>query len=291
LLVDRFTSSACASGVVFCVQERSPAASTDCCQRSHDKATAGKASGATTSMEAGAGVSMSALSSALLMLSPPRAPYVHCATPLLLHTPPPLPAITANFWYLPGSSLAAILQHSNHAIASDLDRRLVLLQLCLCLAQLHTLDLPHGRVTPANVYLSHGALLSLHSCQLAAEPSRQAPSLQGRGAEALGRASAVCRLQPLHALTQRWRCRKLSTFDYLMQLNRMSGRCWEDLDCLPMLPWVLDFSCDPRPGLAHRCVCPAYALLISMRSTYGWSVMDRRLLRAIPDIGPSTIRA
>ncbi|KAM4601359.1 neurobeachin-like protein 2 isoform 2-T2 [Polymixia lowei] len=40
-------------------------------------------------------------------------------------------------------------------------------------------------------------------------------------------------------LTQKWVCREISNFDYLMQLNTIAGRTYNDLSQYPVFPWVL----------------------------------------------------
>ncbi|XP_036393977.1 neurobeachin-like protein 2 isoform X2 [Megalops cyprinoides] len=40
-------------------------------------------------------------------------------------------------------------------------------------------------------------------------------------------------------LTQRWVCRDISNFEYLMQLNTIAGRTYNDLSQYPVFPWVL----------------------------------------------------
>ena len=43
--------------------------------------------------------------------------------------------------------------------------------------------------------------------------------------------------------TDQWVARKLSNFDYLMMLNTMAGRTYNDLNQYPIFPWILkDFS-------------------------------------------------
>ncbi|XP_029927816.1 neurobeachin-like protein 2 isoform X2 [Myripristis murdjan] len=44
-------------------------------------------------------------------------------------------------------------------------------------------------------------------------------------------------------LTQKWVCREISNFEYLMQLNTIAGRTYNDLSQYPVFPWVL---CDYR---------------------------------------------
>ena len=44
---------------------------------------------------------------------------------------------------------------------------------------------------------------------------------------------------PLPELTRRWTQREMTTFDYLMQLNTLAGRTYNDLTQYPVFPWVL----------------------------------------------------
>lgn len=44
-------------------------------------------------------------------------------------------------------------------------------------------------------------------------------------------------------LTQKWQNREISNFEYLMQLNTIAGRSYNDLSQYPVLPWILrDYS-------------------------------------------------
>ena len=44
-------------------------------------------------------------------------------------------------------------------------------------------------------------------------------------------------------VTEQWIARKISNFDYLMMLNTMAGRTYNDLNQYPIFPWILkDFS-------------------------------------------------
>ena len=45
-------------------------------------------------------------------------------------------------------------------------------------------------------------------------------------------------------LTQKWVRREISNFEYLMQLNTIAGRTYNDLSQYPVFPWILsDYSC------------------------------------------------
>ncbi|XP_014667639.1 PREDICTED: neurobeachin-like protein 1 [Priapulus caudatus] len=41
------------------------------------------------------------------------------------------------------------------------------------------------------------------------------------------------------SLTEKWRQREISNFDYLMQLNTIAGRTYNDLSQYPVFPWIL----------------------------------------------------
>ena len=40
-------------------------------------------------------------------------------------------------------------------------------------------------------------------------------------------------------LTQKWVTRQISNFEYLMQLNTIAGRTFNDLSQYPVFPWML----------------------------------------------------
>lgn len=40
-------------------------------------------------------------------------------------------------------------------------------------------------------------------------------------------------------MTQRWQRREISNFEYLMYLNTISGRSYQDLNQYPIFPWVI----------------------------------------------------
>ena len=40
-------------------------------------------------------------------------------------------------------------------------------------------------------------------------------------------------------MTQRWQRREISNFEYLMFLNTIAGRTYNDLNQYPVFPWVL----------------------------------------------------
>ncbi|RKP37614.1 hypothetical protein BJ085DRAFT_40345 [Dimargaris cristalligena] len=49
----------------------------------------------------------------------------------------------------------------------------------------------------------------------------------------------------LHDMTQRWQRRELSNFDYLMGLNTLAGRSYNDMTQYPVFPWIIkDYTSD-----------------------------------------------
>uniref|UniRef100_A0A3P8SL52 Neurobeachin-like protein 2 n=1 Tax=Amphiprion percula TaxID=161767 RepID=A0A3P8SL52_AMPPE len=55
-------------------------------------------------------------------------------------------------------------------------------------------------------------------------------------------------------LTQKWVCREISNFEYLMQLNTIAGRTYNDLSQYPVFPWVLCDYTSPELDLENPAV-------------------------------------
>ncbi|MFT7805427.1 neurobeachin-like protein 2 isoform X1 [Arapaima gigas] len=55
-------------------------------------------------------------------------------------------------------------------------------------------------------------------------------------------------------LTQKWVCRDISNFEYLMQLNTIAGRTYNDLSQYPVFPWVLCDYTSPTLDLEDPAV-------------------------------------
>ncbi|XP_056618979.1 LOW QUALITY PROTEIN: neurobeachin-like protein 2 [Triplophysa dalaica] len=55
-------------------------------------------------------------------------------------------------------------------------------------------------------------------------------------------------------LTQRWICREISNFEYLMQLNTIAGRTYNDLSQYPVFPWLLCDYTSPELDLEDPAV-------------------------------------
>lgn len=70
-----------------------------------------------------------------------------------------------------------------------------------------------------------------------------APAGDGGGFSA--RLGAVLGRQSAGVITEAWRQRKISNFDYLMKLNTLAGRSFNDLSQYPVFPWVIaDYTSD-----------------------------------------------
>jgi hypothetical protein len=52
-------------------------------------------------------------------------------------------------------------------------------------------------------------------------------------------------------LTQKWRSHTLSTFEYLMWLNLLSGRSWDDPECYPVFPLLFYTDRDGHRGIRN----------------------------------------
>jgi len=50
-------------------------------------------------------------------------------------------------------------------------------------------------------------------------------------------------------LTEKWRNRELSNFEYLMHLNTVSGRTYQDLSQYPVFPWILSYYPEMKVNL------------------------------------------
>ena len=52
-------------------------------------------------------------------------------------------------------------------------------------------------------------------------------------------ASQVSRALTRYRCTEKWQSRQITTFQYLMELNMLAGRSYNDLNQYPVFPWVL----------------------------------------------------
>ena len=73
------------------------------------------------------------------------------------------------------------------------------------------------------------------------------------------------------SVTQRWQERDISNFEYLMQLNMIAGRSYNELNCYPVFPWVLaDYTSekiDLRDESVYRVLSKPMGTQVSCRLT------------------------
>ncbi|XP_075403354.1 neurobeachin-like protein 2 isoform X1 [Tenrec ecaudatus] len=84
----------------------------------------------------------------------------------------------------------------------------------------------------------------VYSCLLRLRPPTQS-YLGSRSPQEMLRASG---------LTQKWVQREISNFEYLMQLNTIAGRTYNDLSQYPVFPWVLQDYVSPILDLSNPAV-------------------------------------
>lgn len=87
----------------------------------------------------------------------------------------------------------------------------------------------------------------IHSLQVMREVAKQLHSLSGsiQVYDRKRKQDAALKLQ------QQWQRWEISNFDYLMQLNLLAGRTYNDLNQYPVFPWVLADYASPRLDLAE----------------------------------------
>ncbi|XP_037705448.1 neurobeachin-like protein 2 isoform X3 [Choloepus didactylus] len=101
-------------------------------------------------------------------------------------------------------------------------------------------------IDQANYFLNFPCKVrnQVYSCLLRLRPPTQS-YLGNRSPQEMLRASG---------LTQKWVQREISNFEYLMQLNTIAGRTYNDLSQYPVFPWVLQDYVSPILDLSNPAV-------------------------------------
>uniref|UniRef100_A0A7S3DCN2 BEACH domain-containing protein n=1 Tax=Palpitomonas bilix TaxID=652834 RepID=A0A7S3DCN2_9EUKA len=90
--------------------------------------------------------------------------------------------------------------------------------------------------------LSGDELIKLFaSCILHLKPIRDLPSLlrpTDKEAE-LGKKGVKTMMKRMEKITAKWKRRDMTTFEYLMHINYLAGRTFQDIGQYPVFPWVL----------------------------------------------------
>ncbi|XP_006893098.1 PREDICTED: LOW QUALITY PROTEIN: neurobeachin-like protein 2 [Elephantulus edwardii] len=97
---------------------------------------------------------------------------------------------------------------------------------------------------PVLLYPTPQVRNQVYSCLLRLRPPTQG-YLGSRSPQEMLRASG---------LTQKWVQREISNFEYLMQLNTIAGRTYNDLSQYPVFPWVLQDYVSPTLDLNNPAV-------------------------------------
>ena len=71
-----------------------------------------------------------------------------------------------------------------------------------------------------------------------------AQTLRGKAVSRLGRRKSLATYKPWQVLkrsglTERWRRREMTNFEYLMHLNTIAGRDYNDITQYPIFPWII----------------------------------------------------
>ncbi|KAI9024711.1 hypothetical protein DFJ74DRAFT_605486, partial [Hyaloraphidium curvatum] len=130
-------------------------------------------------------------------------------------------------------TLEDVLNFHAHAIGSSTTKRaLIIKQLLASFSEMHSgRGLCHGSFSAADVLVDQNLWIRVVGWerQCFARPSRSAAA----DADA-----------ELANFTEQWCNGEMSNFDYVLKLNKRSGRHWGDPSLHPIMPWVTDFSGD-----------------------------------------------
>lgn len=156
-------------------------------------------------------------------------------------------------------TLENILHFSPSALKSDWHIRFLLYQLLSALTHIHGLGIPHGSVCPSNVlltdlcwcwlHLGYNSLLSSNINsrikEFSTAPSDIGCCTEGCYSQGLYADLKLSQYIDWHSSFSCWWKGELSNFEYLLILNRLTGRRWGDHTFHTVMPWVIDFSVKP----------------------------------------------
>ncbi|XP_022999796.1 protein GFS12 isoform X1 [Cucurbita maxima] len=157
-------------------------------------------------------------------------------------------------------TLENILHYSPDAIKSEWHIRFLLYQLLSALAFIHGLGIFHGNICPSSVMLNEMCWSWLQICDmpgLVCDLTRKEKKCSMATSGQVHCCAKDCSSKALYAdlsVTSsidwpsdfmRWWRGELSNFEYLLALNRLAGRRWDDHKFHTIMPWVIDFSTKP----------------------------------------------
>lgn len=157
-------------------------------------------------------------------------------------------------------TLENILHYSPDALKSEWHIRFLLYQLLSALAFIHGLGIFHGNICPSSVMLNEMCWSWLHICDmpgLACDLNREENNCSMATSGQINCCVKDCPSKALYTDFRlsssidwpsdfiRWWRGELSNFEYLLALNRLAGRRWDDHKFHTIMPWVIDFSTKP----------------------------------------------
>ncbi|KAK8803497.1 hypothetical protein WA158_001191 [Blastocystis sp. Blastoise] len=149
------------------------------------------------------------------------------------------------------SALSSLLTYNKHVLDSQGSRdtilRYLIYQLLRGIDFLHSQGIPHGYLTPHNIYITESLWLYIplpHMLPLISSslPNGYYPRIPAdilSSLEDKDEQNIENKIQPYILL---WKEGKMSNFDYIMMLNYAAGRRMEDPAFHPVFPWVCDFT-------------------------------------------------
>ncbi|CAK9328893.1 unnamed protein product [Citrullus colocynthis] len=157
-------------------------------------------------------------------------------------------------------TLENILHYSPDALKSEWHIRFLLYQLLSALAFIHGLGIFHGNICPSSVMLNEMCWSWLHICDmpgLVCDLNRKENNCSMATSGQINCCVKDCPSKALYTDFRlsssidwpsdfiRWWRGELSNFEYLLALNRLAGRRWDDHKFHTIMPWVIDFSTKP----------------------------------------------
>ncbi|KAL3829307.1 hypothetical protein ACJIZ3_018109 [Penstemon smallii] len=152
-------------------------------------------------------------------------------------------------------TLENILHYSPGALKSDWHVRLLIYQVLSALAYMHGLGVAHGNLCPSNVMLTDTSWcwLQVGKKQLLNSKVNSSEECVSTGSfckeccssRALYADLTLSESVDWHSSFYSWWKGELSNFEYLLILNKLSGRRWGDHTFYTVMPWVVDFSVKP----------------------------------------------
>ncbi|XP_022138854.1 protein GFS12 isoform X2 [Momordica charantia] len=157
-------------------------------------------------------------------------------------------------------TLENILHYSPDALKSEWHIRFLLYQLLSALAYIHGLGIFHGNICPSSIMLNEMCWSWLNICDmpgLVCDLNMKVKDCSIATSGQINCCAEDCSSKALYADLKlsssidwpsdfiRWWRGELSNFEYLLALNRLAGRRWDDHKFHTIMPWVIDFSTKP----------------------------------------------